>query len=243
MGVGAAAIGAGVIGAGASIISSNNQANAVKSASNAQVQQDQAALNLQQQQWAQTQANMAPWLKAGQGALTGYGDLIGSNGTSAQTSAIGALQNNPLYLAETGAGNQAILANASATGGLRSGNANYNLAQFNANTLANVYQQQLQSLGSLSSLGENAAGNLGNTGVQYANLGTNTYNNIGSAQSGGILGSSGALTGGINSGLSSLLGGLSTANYLGAFGGSSGLGVINTPTTIGDPSSALDGLF
>lgn len=243
MGIGAAVIGAGVLGAGASIATGSMQADAAHKASEAQTAADKSALALQQQQWQTTQQNLAPYMQAGSGAIGQYGNLIGANGAGAQTTAINALQTNPLYLAETGAGNQAILANASATGGLRSGNTNYNLGQFNANTLAQVYQQQLGNLGNLGSLGESAAAGAGNLGLGYSQLGSNTLSNIGSAQAGGILGSTAALSGGINSGLSQLLGSLSMANSLGGFGGFGGGGQAGLPQYTTGTSNIVGGPF
>lgn len=97
------------------------------------------------------------------------------------SSAIDALKNSPLYQSLYHNGEQAILANASATGGLRGGNAETSLYNLGNNTLAQVYQQQLANLGSLSSLGENAAAGVGN-GQLLA----------GQAASGGIIGSANA---------------------------------------------------
>lgn len=217
---GMATLGSGILGAGASLATGAMNAGAASSAANAQAAQANNALNLQKQEFSTTQANLQPFMQAGQGALGQYQNLIGGNGSSAQQSAIAALQSNPLYLAETGAGNQAILANASATGGLRSGNANYNLGTFDANTLAQVYQQQIGNLSNLAGMGQNAAAGLGGLGANYAGTASNTMSQLGSAQAGGILGSSGAMTGGINSGLSQLLSGISGYGALGGFSGS-----------------------
>ena len=253
MGLAAAVIGAGVIGAGASLATGAENSSAAKDASNAQVQSNQQALALQQSMFGTTQANLAPYMSAGRGALSSYMDLIGAGGTpatapqtinlggynipgygnvgipgmsytipgtpgvsgaDAQTAAINGLKTNPLYVAEMGAGNQNILANAAATGGLRSGNTNYGLGQLGAQTLAQVYQQQIANLGNLAGIGENAAAGVGNVGQNYANSASNILSSTGSAQAGGILGSAGALGGGINGGLSSLLGGITQGLYL-----------------------------
>lgn len=230
MGLAAAVIGAGAIGGVASIASGAMNSSAVNSASQAQVQQDQSALALQQQEYNQGQANLAPYMTAGTNALSQYGNLSGANGNSAQQTAISGLSSNPLYTSLVGQGNQAILANASATGGLRSGNTNYNLANFDANALATTYQSQLGSLGTLAGMGQNSATGASSLGANYANSAAQTYSNIGSAQAGGTIGSTGALTSGLNSGLSSILGGISSAQYLGGFGGGA---------TTGGSSSAL----
>jgi hypothetical protein len=224
MGLAAAVIGAGAIGGIASVVSGSNQASAAKSAANAQTQANNAAIAEQQREFGINQQNLQPWLKAGQSALGQYQDLSGANGAAPQQSAITALQSNPLYTSMLNQGNQAILANASATGGLRSGNVNYNLANFDANALASVYQQQLGSLGALSGLGNSTGGTLGSLGAATSGNISNLLSQNGSANAGGILSSAGALGAGINGGLSSLLGGLTQGAMLGGFGGFGGLG-------------------
>lgn len=55
-----------------------------------------------------------------------------------------AAQNSPIYQAQLDQGEQAILRNASATGGLRSGSTIGDLTSFNQNALLNAIQQQDQ---------------------------------------------------------------------------------------------------
>jgi hypothetical protein len=233
-------IGASVIGAGASLASGAMNSSAASSAANAQVNQDKSALALQQQEFNTTQANLSPWMQAGQSALGQYGNLIGSNGSTQQQAAIAALQQSPLYTSMINQGDQAVLAQASATGGLRGGNIQNSLANFNANALNTVIQNQIGNLGTLSGSGQNAAAGLGGFAANYAGTASSTLGNIGSAQAGGILGSTGLLTGGINTGLSSLLNGL---GYSQGYGGVGGGYPTNTTTTVGSPPSSLDGLF
>lgn len=221
MGLAAAVVGAGVIGAGASIASGAMSSGAAHDAANAQTKANDAAIAEQQREFGINQANLAPWLKAGQQALGQYQDLVGASGSPTQQAAIDALKGDPLYTSMINQGNQAVLANASATGGLRSGNVNDALANFNANTLASVYQQRLANLGALSGLGNSTGGTLGSLGANTSGNIANLLSQSGSAAAGGILGGAGAMGGGINGGLSQLLGSLSTANYLGGFGGAS----------------------
>lgn len=238
MGIAAAVIGAGAIGGIASVVSGSNQASAAKSAANAQTQANDAAIAEQQREFGINQANLQPWLKAGQQALGQYQNLVGANGSTTQQSAIDALKTNPVFTSMINQGDQAVLANASATGGLRSGNVNDTLANFNANALASVYQQQLANLGTLSGLGQSTGGTIGSLGNSTSTNISNLLSNNGSAAAGGILGSAGALGGGINSGLSSLLGSLSMANTMGGFGGAGQ--VVNTyGTPYADGSYAL----
>jgi len=89
----------------------------------------------------------------------------------AQQAAIDALKASPLYESLYRNGEEAVLANASATGGIRGGNTTTSLANFGADTLSAVIQQQLANYGSAigAGLGANNAttnANLSVTGAQ-----------------------------------------------------------------------------
>src|SRR6266403_4835799 len=69
-----AAAAAGLIGGSAisglfGMAGGKAQASAAKYAANLQAQEQEKALQFQQQQWQTQQGNMAPWIKAGQGAV------------------------------------------------------------------------------------------------------------------------------------------------------------------------------
>lgn len=157
---------------GGSLLSSSAQKKAGNAAAAAQTAGDMAAIDEQRRQFDITQGNFAPWLNAGKTALGQQGDLIGINGAPAQQSSIDQLMASPLYQSLFRNGQNTVLANASATGGLRGGNIENSLANFGSDTLAQVIQSQLGNLGGLSGQGQNAAGSLGT-------LGANTANNIG----------------------------------------------------------------
>lgn len=118
-----------------------------------------------------TLAGFAPWLTAGQGAITSEGNLAGLNGNDPQAAAIAALKASPLFQSLMANGNNNILANGSATGGLRGGNIQHSLAQFGTDTLSQVIQQQLANLGGIAGQGL-AAGQAGSA----ARLGTDNLN-------------------------------------------------------------------
>lgn len=146
-----------------------------------------------------TLAALLPFLESGQQAVGAQGDLLGLNGGGAQGGAIDALKNSPLFASLFGTGQEAILANASATGGLRGGNVQRSLADFGSDTLARVIQNQLQNLGGLSTQGLEAAQSGGNArlGVGQINSGNaanigNLFGAQGQAKAGGILGKANA---------------------------------------------------
>lgn len=83
----------------------------------------------------------------------------------------------------------AILQNASATGGLRGGNTQAALAQFRPQLLNQLINQRYQNLAGMTSLGQNAAAGTGNAGMQSASNISNLYQQSGAAQAGAALAS------------------------------------------------------
>ncbi len=113
-------------------------------------------------------------------------------------------------------GENALLQNASATGGLRGGNTAAALAQFRPQMLAQLIEGQFSKLGGLSSLGANSAAMQGNTGMNMASNIGNLLGQIGSARSGATLSRSASS----RQGISDLLG--LAGNVVGGFGGFGG---------------------
>jgi hypothetical protein len=226
---GAVAIaGAGLVGG---IISSNAQSNAASSAANAQSASAQAGIAEQQRQFDAIQKLLSPYVTAGTGALTGQQNLLGLNGSSAQQQAISALQSSPYFTSLKQQGTQSILANASATGGLRGGNTQAALAQFTPALLAQTIQNQYANLGALSSQGANAAAMTGNFGQNTANNVTGLLQQQGAAAAGNALAQGQAQSGYVNS----LIGAIGTFGGYGGFsrmnGGGGGVGDVGSNLT------------
>lgn len=129
---------------------------------------------------------------------------VGGDGAAAQQAAIDKLKGGPLYQSLYRNGEQAILSNAAATGGLRGGNTQGALYNLGADTLSNVIQQQLSNLGGIANMGQGAAGSLGTFGANAANQIGQAYTQQGQAQAGSAL-AKGGIFSGIANNLSSLL--------------------------------------
>lgn len=84
-------------------------------------------------------------------ALRSLGGIYGGKGNITDRAMA-----SPLYKAAVQQGENSVLRNASATGGLRSGSASENLAQVNQNALIAAYNDQIAGLQGLSSLQSNA---------------------------------------------------------------------------------------
>src|ERR1700739_2765070 len=156
----AALIGGAAISGGASLLGAN-----------AQAQGAEAAAQVQQNMFNQTQANLKPYMGAGSTSLNYLMNLLGlgPQGSAGIGPAVAA---TPGYQFQFGQGQQALLNGTSATGGTRGGNTLKALTSFGQGEAQTGYQNLIGDYGSVASLGENAAANLGNTSAQVgANLG------------------------------------------------------------------------
>jgi hypothetical protein len=148
----------------------------------------------QQRQFDTTRADFAPYLAAGTSALDGLGDLVGINGDPQQQAALDALRASPMYQSLYRNGEEALLQNGAATGGIRGGNFARSLADFGADTFASAIDRQLAQYGGLASMGLGATGSVAGFGANKASAITDLFGQIGGVKA------SGALTrGGINS--------------------------------------------
>jgi hypothetical protein len=168
-------------------ISSNAQKKAGQAAADAQTQAADAGIAEQQRQFNAIQKLLQPYVTGGQSAFTGQQNLIGLGGAQAQKAAINSLQQSPQFTSLVQTGENAILQNASATGGLRGGNTQAALAQFRPQLLSQLIDQQYARLGGLSSLGQNAAAGVGNAGMTTGSNIGNLMQQRGAAIAGGAL--------------------------------------------------------
>lgn len=190
-----------ILGAVGGIIGGNSAKKASKKAQAAQIDFQNRALAEQQRQFDVTRSDFAPYLAAGTGGLKSLSDLIGINGADAQSAGLVSIQNSPELAALIRNGEEAVLQNASATGGLRGGNLQTGLADFRADAFANQLQTQIARLAGLAGLGQGATDSVAAFGANKANNVSNIYGQMGDITAGGIL-----TRGGINAQLWNNLG-------------------------------------
>lgn len=206
---GAALIGASVIGG---VASSRAQSRAAKSAASAQMNAADQSAQVQREMFEATQATLSPFVEAGYGAteeLAAYAEpglfaleqqaaIAGLMGPEAQAAQIAQIESDPLYQATVRQGEEALLQQASATGGVRGGNIQGALAQFRPQMLSDQIAQQYSRLGGFAGLGAEAQSQLASLGqasaAQQAAAGTSAAGGIssaltqaGQAQAGGAL--------------------------------------------------------
>ena len=179
-----ATIGGGLV---SSWLASEAQSDAASSASNAQISSSNAAIAEQRSEFNTIQQLLSPWVGTGMGALGSQADLLGLRGDDNQQKAISAIENGSEYQEYVKQGENAILQNASATGGLRGGNTQGALAEYRPQLLNSLINQRFNQLGTLSTGGQNSAAQ---TASAASTTGTNVSNllsSIGSAQAGNYL--------------------------------------------------------
>ena len=193
---------------GSAVVSGVVQSRSASKAAGAQTASAQAGIEEQQRQFDALQLLMKPYVETGATALGQQAALIGVGGAEAQQSAINALQQGPEFAALTRQGEEAILQNAAATGGIRGGNVQGALAQFRPQVLSSLIEQQYNRLGGLSTMGQNAAAGVGTAGMQTGTNVANLLGQQGAAQAGAALASGqawgnalGSIAGGLGRGM------------------------------------------
>jgi hypothetical protein len=172
---------------GSSVVSGVVQSKAAKTASTAQVQAADRGVEEQRRQFDAVQQLLKPYIETGTTALSRQAALMGLGGEEAQRSAITALEQGPEFAALTRQGEEAILQNAAATGGLRGGNVQAALAQFRPQILSGLIEQQYSRLGGLASQGQASAVGQAEAGLQTGQNISSLYGQIGASQAGAAL--------------------------------------------------------
>lgn len=223
MGIQAAILGAGALGAFGANRAAKTQAQAA-----------QQGLDAQQRMYEQTRADQEPWRQAGITALNQLVPLA----TNYQKFGMDQFQQDPGYQFRLNEGLKALDRQAAARGGLISGNAMKAASRYGQDYASNEYTNafnryqaernaQLNPLQSLAGVGQSATNYLGNAAQNMGQAQNQNIQSIGNAQASGYVGGANALTSalgnylGYNQGQNYLdvLRGRSISPYSGAFGG------------------------
>jgi hypothetical protein len=233
-----------------SAISGSKASSAAKSAANTQAAAQGQAIDEQRRQFDAIRELLSPYIQAGKpdltqpyigagpGALQAMQGLAGLRGAGEQQAAINQIQQGAQFQELARQGEQGILQNASATGGLRGGNVQAALSQFRPALLNQLIESQYGKLAGLTSLGSTSAENLLRLGqasaAGTAAAGQQSAQNIGNlmvgqgqAQAAGQIGAAnafaqgvGGVTGALGSGAQNYM--LMQALNKGGFGGGGG---------------------
>lgn len=172
---------------GSAVVSGVVQSKAAGKAADAQTDAAQSGITEQRRQFNSVRRLLSPYVDAGTEALSQQLALGGVSGPEAQQAAIQAIEQGPEFQQMTQQGENAILQNASATGGLRGGDTQGALAQFRPQVLSSLINQQYGRLGGLAGMGQNAAAGVGSAGMQTGQNVANLMQQQGAAQAGAAL--------------------------------------------------------
>lgn len=158
---------------------------------------------------------LAPYVQAGQRGMGAYEGLVGLSGAPAQQEAINAILGGPQFGTLARQGEEAILQNAAATGGLRGGNTQAALADFRSNLLSSLIDRQLGRYLPIIQSGQASAAGTGSaalsTGASNVALINGGINQAGAARAGGQLAGANAIAQAIGG-----IGGMVAANWPGS---------------------------
>jgi hypothetical protein len=205
----AAAIALGVGALGSAAIG----ASAASKAGKAQVAAADKGVEEQRAAREEMRRLLEPYVAAGNPALEAQMGALGLRGPEAQQAYVAEQEQSPIFQALARQQEEAILQNASATGGLRGGNVQGALAQFRPALLNQFLEQQYGKLGGMTALGQQSAAGVGTAGMQSAGAIADLFGQAGAARAGSALGVGQALSGPFN--LLSTLGGMSASKSMG----------------------------
>lgn len=188
---------------GSSLVSGFIGSESAEDAAAAQERSSEAGIKEQRRQFDAVVELLKPYVQAGAGfeeldaegnvvgftpgALQAQQALLGLGGADEQQAAIDALKASPQYTSLVQTGEEAILQNAAATGGLRGGNVQEALARYRPEVLAQLIESQYGKLGDITQLGQASAAGQASAGqTTGANIG-NLLTQIGQARAGGAL--------------------------------------------------------
>jgi hypothetical protein len=173
---------------GTQVVGGMMQADAAEDAANIQAGAADKGVAEQRRQFDALQALLKPYTEAGVPALEQQQAFLGLRGPEAEQAAIDRISSGARFQEAMRQGENALLQNASATGGLRGGNIQGALAQFRPALLNQALEQQYSRLGGMTTLGQRSAAGVGAAGMETGTNVANLLSQQGAALAGGELG-------------------------------------------------------
>lgn len=169
------------------ITGAKQQGKAAERAAGIQAGASEAGIAENRRQFDELVRLMSPFVTQGTQAFGAQGALVGLGGSVAQQDAIRALEGSPQFTSLIQQGENALLQNAAATGGLRGGNTQNALATLRPQMLSALIESQYSKLGGLSQLGQASAAGQASAGMQSAGAISDLLAQQGAARAGGML--------------------------------------------------------
>lgn len=160
---------------------------AAERAGDVQAQAAKEAIAEQRRQFDKLVELMAPYVEVGIPAVEQQMALTGLRGAEAERAAIAQIEQSPQLQALARQGEEALLQQASATGGLRGGNIQAALAQFRPQLLQAEIDRRYGNLAGLTKIGQASAAGQAASGMDLASNVGNLTANAAQARAGGII--------------------------------------------------------
>lgn len=177
--------------------------SAKKSSSKGQRRAMRHELNM----FKERQALMQPYINRGYEALGEQAKMLGLGGYEGQQEALNQIQESPIFQGLIQQQENAILQNASATGGLRGGNTQDALMRYRPQLLNQQFLQRFNMLGGITGGGQSAVGSVNQDAAGVAQRTAQGYQNLGNIQANAAMARANAIQGGMNTfGQSMMLG-------------------------------------
>ena len=168
------------------------------------------ATNVTAAQQAQNQANLSPYMSAGNNALTSLSSFLSDPNNQSFTNTDFNSYSDPSYQWQLGQGQQALQNSQASQDGVLSGAALKGMQNYTQGMASTNYQNaynnwynttnsNYQKLSGIASLGENAAAGLENTNSSLSNSLANETASSGNATASGISSATNALSSGLSS--------------------------------------------
>ncbi len=179
-----------------SITGSNKQAKAATQAANTQLEASREAAQVQKDMYDQTRKDLMPYAEAGRSSLSQLMGQMGPNGYFNQTYDGQDIYSDPSYQFRLNEGLDAVQSGAAAQGGLLSGATLKALQGYGQDMASQEYQNaynrfnadqtnRYNRLSNIVGLGQNAAAQQGNAGMQTAQAVANNTMSGANAQAAG----------------------------------------------------------
>lgn len=179
-----------------SLTGANKQAKAATQAANTQLEASREATKVQKDMYDQTRKDLMPYADAGRGSLSQLMGQMGPNGYFNQTYTGQNIYRDPSYRFRLNEGLDAVQSGAAAEGGLLSGATLKALQGYGQDMASQEYQNaynrfnadqtnRYNRLSNIVGLGQNAAAQQGNAGMQTAQAVANNTMSGANAQAAG----------------------------------------------------------
>lgn len=171
----------------ASAVSNQIKARGARKAADKQIEAANEGIGQQEEGLQSFLDLLSPYVESGKSAISGMNALSGAGTAEQEQAQIESIRRSPIFQSMLESGENRILANASATGGLRGGNVQQAIGTFAPSLLAQEIENRYGRMQGLAGMGANAALASGQANLNVSDAITELMQNKGSFRAGAKL--------------------------------------------------------